>query len=365
MPTRAGLGRVQVVLPHMPEPSFSGTKNVMAALVPCLRGLGWLVEVVQLQAVTQPGDLQAVRRQAQTAATDLTAGWQSTRPDIVHVEYPDPNGAAVMTAARKAVSVVTGQFHQLHLHVPLVQRPRVLAMVCASLAGCDAVFSESALGHGLLHQHGVTAAVLLPRGIDRGHFHPGRRDLALRGRWGAAGDEPVVIWFGRMVPVKRLDRFIAAAEAVRHAHSRSQVVVVGDGSEAAMVQRCLPWAHHLGAVHGDQLAATIASADVFAFPSPDEPFGVAALEAAASGVAVVAARTGAAHEILAPDGALVSDPGDPLSFIQATVQAAGDPALRARLAAAASLRLAGLEWPAIAARWSAVWQDLLARRRPG
>ena len=365
MPASPVSGRVQVVLPHMPQPSFSGTKSVMAALMPGLRALGWRIDVVNLPPVTKPEEVQEVRRHAQAVVADLVAGWQTARPDVVHIEYPDPTGAAVMAAARQAGCVVTGEFHHIHIHVPPAQRAKVLGLVCRSFQSCDAVFSETAEAVGVMRDHGVAHGVLVPRGIDRGRFASHHRNPELRRSWGAEADDPVLIWFGRMLPVKRLDRFIAAAEAVRHAQPRSQVVLVGEGPDEALLKRCLPWARFLGPQHGERLAAIIASADVFAFPSPDEPFGNVALEAAASGVAVVAARTGAAQEILAPDGALISDPGDPLAFIQATVQAAGDPALRARLAAAASLRLAGLEWPAIAARWSAVWQDLLARRRSG
>ena len=53
-----------------------------------------------------------------------------------------------------------------------------------------------------------------------------------------------------------------------------------------------------GALHGEELAAAFASADAFLFPSTTETLGMAMIEALASGLPVLAARTGATGEVV-------------------------------------------------------------------
>lgn len=353
--------RALMVLPPL-SGSFSGTRNVIISLIPRLSAIGWDVHTAELPHVPPPTNPAAVRAHVAASVASVQRSWADWRPDVVHVEYPDPAGAGVMQAARAAGIAVTGDFHHIHLHLPTAQRPRVLALVCQAFAVCDAVFTETLQGLGNLHGHGISQAVYLPRGVDGERFHPRYRDPAMRCTWGVQADEPVLLSFGRMIPIKRLDRFVIAAEALRHAVPSARVVLIGEGSEEPMLRRLMPWAHFLGPMHGPALAAAVASCDVFAFPSPEEPFGNASLEAAAAGVAVVAARSGAAAEILGPDGSLLSDPDDPLGFIADVVALGRDPARRQAVASAARQRMADLSWEAIAARWSAVWQGILARR---
>jgi glycosyltransferase involved in cell wall biosynthesis len=87
-----------------------------------------------------------------------------------------------------------------------------------------------------------------------------------------------------------------------------------------------------GALSPDELPAFFAGIDVFAMPSHREGYGVAALEASASGKPVVATNVGGIPEVVR-DGAtgLLVPPHDPAALAAALGRLAADPALRRRM----------------------------------
>ena len=80
-----------------------------------------------------------------------------------------------------------------------------------------------------------------------------------------------------------------------------------------------------------------AEADVFAFPTLDDPFGIVVLEAAASGLPIVASPFAGATADVVRDGVngFVAEPDDTASWARALVALARDPVLRRRLGEAA------------------------------
>ena len=104
---------------------------------------------------------------------------------------------------------------------------------------------------------------------------------------------------GRLSPEKNLTLLAEAWEQVSAQNTSGRklhLVIVGDGPSRAELQRRLPNAVFTGALTGEPLAAAYASADVFVFPSLTETFGNVVTEAMASGLAVCAFDTAAAHQ---------------------------------------------------------------------
>ena len=114
----------------------------------------------------------------------------------------------------------------------------------------------------------------------------------------------------------------------------------------------------LGPVEHDRLPALVAAAQVFAFPSTKEGFGLAAMEALAGGVAVVARDLPVLREVF---GGAVRYGRDPASLADALVAAASGPDGRR---AAAGRALAGsASWDTAAAAHLALYRELLAAGR--
>jgi glycosyltransferase involved in cell wall biosynthesis len=155
------------------------------------------------------------------------------------------------------------------------------------------------------------------------------------------GAQLVVLCVTRLIPRKGVDRLISAASSARQAGADVALVVAGDGPEAPALRRRATDAHvpveWLGLVQPADLPSVYASADAFAFPTLDDPFGIALLEAAAAGLPLVASPHGGATHELVRDGVngIVADPADVDSWTSALIRLAGDAALRERLGAAA------------------------------
>jgi glycosyltransferase involved in cell wall biosynthesis len=151
-----------------------------------------------------------------------------------------------------------------------------------------------------------------------------------------------VLHVGRLIPRKGIDRLLLAVAAVP-ADVRLRLVLVGSGPEEACLRRS---AHELGIasqvefkgfVDQPELPATYASADVFAMPTLDDPFGMVLLEAAAAGLPLVASPFAGATVELVEQGrsGFVADPRDVNAWSCALSTLARSPELRRQLGARA------------------------------
>ena len=217
---------------------------------------------------------------------------------------------------------------------------------------------------------GPTAALEpLPPGIDADRFRPdpGAR-AAVRRRY-ALGDAPVVTCVSRLVARKGQDVLIRALPGIRARVPGARLLLVGGGPDAGRL-RGLAVAHGVaaavvfaGAVDEADLAAHHAAGDVFALPCRTrgwgldvEGLGIALLEASASGLPVVAGRSGGAPETVQEGrtGHVVDGRALP-ALVEALGGLLADPARATAMGAAGRAWMrAEWGWSARAARLSAL-----------
>ena len=113
---------------------------------------------------------------------------------------------------------------------------------------------------------------------------------------------PIFVSFGRVAVEKNLEAFLAL-------DLPGTKVVIGAGPQLAELKRRFPEAKFLGQLENGTLAAHVAAADVFVFPSLTDTFGVVQLEALACGVPVAAFPVTGPVDVIAdrPIGALNQD----------------------------------------------------------
>jgi alpha-1,6-mannosyltransferase len=146
----------------------------------------------------------------------------------------------------------------------------------------------------------------VPLGVDLERFTPARRDASMRARW-ANPEDVVLLHCGRLSPEKKPRRSLAALASLRHAGVRAVLVVAGAGplrntlqEEAGRAGLPVRFLGHLS--DPDELAKLLATADVAIAPGPVETFGLAALEALASGTPVVVSAQSALPEVIGAAG---------------------------------------------------------------
>jgi glycogen synthase len=183
---------------------------------------------------------------------------------------------------------------------------------------------------------------------------------------------PLIVYFGRLEWEKGVQDVLAALPRLRRAHPGARLVVAGQGVQAAAlveqarklrVRRSVDFVGHLP---DRSLVACLAAADVVVLPSRYEPFGIAALEAAAAGAPLVASTAGGLAELVV-DGetGLSIEPGDVDGIVAGVRAVLADPVAAARRARAARARLgAEFDWTAIAEATAAVYRSASVREHP-
>jgi phosphatidylinositol alpha 1,6-mannosyltransferase len=202
--------------------------------------------------------------------------------------------------------------------------------------------------------HGFERTAVWSRGVDVTRFAPHFRQESLRRSIGVKADERLVLYVGRLAAEKGLDVALTATEAVAAQVPGVRFAFVGDGPFADDVRRRAPAGTWLpGSMHGEALSAAFASADCFLFPSTTDTFGNVLLEAAASGLPIVAADAPPTRELLADSGAaLLVPPTDAVHMARAVARVCHSDDMRRVMSSAARV------W-AESKSWARVWDDLL------
>ena len=142
-----------------------------------------------------------------------------------------------------------------------------------------------------LAEHGLTKTRPWTRGVDLQLFAP---DVPHHPAF-APLRHPVALHVGRVAVEKNIEAFLAADWP-------GDKVVVGAGPALDDLKARYPGAHFLGALHGAELAGAYAAADVLAFPSRTDTFGLVMIEALACGTPVAGLPVPGPLDILGEDG---------------------------------------------------------------
>jgi glycosyltransferase-like protein len=229
----------------------------------------------------------------------------------------------------------------------------------------------------IAEDYGISATVVR-NGVDLDRYRSADRRLAaaLRESTGAGG-RPLVLTVGGIEPRKGSDTLVRAIALMRRGRHDPVLAVVGGHSfqdYRAYRDRVFSLLPDLGLTVGRdvvllgtvadaELPAWFAAADVFAFPSTKEGWGLAVLEAMSAGLPVVASDLPVFREYLRPDrDALLVPVGDPAALAGALTSVIRDPCLGQRLSAEAQVMAATFTWTATAAQHRAIYASL--RRAP-
>ncbi|UFU01227.1 glycosyltransferase family 1 protein [Radiobacillus kanasensis] len=222
-------------------------------------------------------------------------------PDIVHVVNPALVGASgVLYAAKLGYPLVASY----HTHVPKyldyykIYKPLKPVFwsyfkflhnkADLNLCTSEAVRKE-------LKERDFYNMKLWVRGVDIKKYHPSYINESMRNRLSDGNpNEKLLLYVGRLAIEKEIHKLKPLLES----REDIRLAIVGDGPAREELEKTFHGTNTVftGFLHGEELSQAFASADAFVFPSITETLGLVILEAMASGLPVIAAKSGPTME---------------------------------------------------------------------
>jgi glycosyltransferase involved in cell wall biosynthesis len=262
-------------------PQTNGVVTTLKATADTLTQLGHDVHVISpqgLRSIACPSYPEI--RLAVAPGAHVARQLRAFRPQAIHVATEGPVGLAVRGYCRARGVPFSTSYHTRYPEYLRARWPIPLAATYAWLrrfhgAAARTLVSSASL-QTQLTQRGFQHLHLWRRGVDLKRFRnlAAHRELAGRQR-------PIVACVGRLAVEKNLHAFLAL-------DLPGTKVMIGDGPARAALVRRYPQALFTGYRFGDELVSLLAGADVLAFPSLTDTFGLVMIEALACGVPVAA-----------------------------------------------------------------------------
>ena len=280
--------------------------------------------------------------------------------DVVHAHYAVPFAWVAERVGRRLgprSPALVATLHGTDVS-ELARRPQRQRALRASLSRLDAVTTVSHSHAALAQRRLGLAPRVIPNFVDTDRFPPARH---------GDGRRPRIAHVSNFRPVKQPESMARIYARVRR-ELDAELWIVGDGEAmpraAAMLRRA--------AVAGDvkllglrvDPERVLPCTDLLVVTSRTESFCLAALEAAACGIPVVAPRVGGIPELVA-DGhtGRLFEPGDEDGAVRAIVGLLSDPALRARMGRAARERARRFSSASVVPLYERLYRDVTGSRR--
>ncbi|HSN70042.1 MAG TPA: glycosyltransferase family 1 protein [Steroidobacteraceae bacterium] len=260
-------------------PQTNGVVRTLGITVEMLRSRGHDVTVIEPGTFrTFPCPTYPEIRLAWRPYRNVAARLEEHSPDAVHIATEGPLGMAARRWCRRRGHPFTTSYHTQFPEYVRARVPIPLAWSYAYLRRFHGRAARTMVAtpsmQRLLESRGFGNVVRWSRGVDVELFRPREQDLYDLPR-------PISLFVGRVAVEKNIEDFLRL-------DLPGTKVVVGDGPARAELEIAHPRVVFTGYRYGEELAAHVAAADVFVFPSRTDTFGLVLLEAMACGVPVAA-----------------------------------------------------------------------------
>lgn len=289
-----------------------------------------------------------------SAARELWGILRRERPDVLHTHNPKPGLYGRIVGRLAGVPIVVNTCHGLYFTEtdPVVKRTILLVLegIAARFSDAELVQSSEDLDRLVrTRAYPRRRTRLLGNGVDLGRFRPdvlaaGERSRVRADVFGARDDQVVVGMVGRLVAEKGL---LELFDAARRLDDRYVVVVAGpdDPAKPDALDRATVAAAEADGVRflgmRDDVDRLYGAMDLFVLPSWREGFPRAAMEAAASGLPVIASDVRGCRQVVDHDvTGLLVPVRDGAALAAAVTELGDDPDRRAAMGVAAVRRAA-------------------------
>jgi glycosyltransferase involved in cell wall biosynthesis len=309
-------------------------------------------------------ELGPARWQRALSVPSVTRHLRALRPDVVHlhsgISWLGLLAAASMPSARRLLDI-----HDEPQSRRAGPGNVALERLSARRLGFDVVTHSSVVRARTAAAFGLVLndISLVPLGVDDALYRP---DPELRGRertrLGIDESQHLVVWVGRIDPLKRPSDAIAVALAVARKLPGVVFALAGAGSELESTRALAAGNPNIRVLGGvDNIAAFLNAGDVYLSTSAYEGFGLSVAEAMATGLPVVSTEAGGVVDLVeAGVTGHLATIGDVDGLADRVVALLSDPPTRRRMSVAAAERArAQFTRSAMAASYEALYRRLV------
>ena len=284
------------------RPQVNGVVRTLGSLARAAGKLGATIDFLSpegfpsFQVPTYPGLRLAVPSRRGIAERIAAAD-----PDAIHLATEGPIGFAVRAYCRRNGRPFTTSYTTRFPEYISARSPLPESWIYAALrwfhSGATVTMVATPSLMSELKERGFANLGMWTRGVDVDLFRP---DRAIELDF----PRPIFMTVGRVAVEKNLESFLSL-------DLPGTKVVIGGGPQEAKLKQSFPDAKFLGPLENGVLAAHLAAADVFVFPSRTDTFGIVQLEALASGVPIAAFPVTGPKDVIGnnPIGVLNEDLG--------------------------------------------------------
>ncbi len=274
------------------------------------------------------------------------------QPDVVHCQNSDVIGITVVNFARRHnVPVVTTEHNQPEVLTDPLKLPRFVKKPANAALSAYFISRQRRSDYvtmptqqsidNLFTSRDKTLNVpieAVSNGVDLSAFRPGKPDASLYSKYGLPADRPIVLYVGRVDPEKKIGTVIEAFAKTRKSSAKLKdafLVIIGDGVDKLRLEKIASEldlddsCKFLGRVLPPDLYELYRVGTLFATASEIETQGIVLIEAAATGLPLIAVDKGAVSEVcITNKNGFLCEPGDVDGIADGMVKILSDSKLR-------------------------------------
>lgn len=283
---------------------------------------------------------------------EIKKALNSFQPDIIHLQTAGTIGLGVMSYVKKTGTPLVSTGHsypdnftsQFKLLKP-IKRPvdSVVRHYLNSFlknAEYATMPTEIAIEELLPENrsHFKVPVEALSNGVDLSSFKPGKVPKAIYEKYHLEPSRPRILYIGRVDPEKSIGTVLDAFSQVIQKIPTAELVIIGDGADKSRLEKEASSLNlsgnvrFLGRVLPPELYELYRTGQVFATASETETQGIVLIEAAATGLPLVAVDAGAVKEICQNNkNGFLCKPGDSSAIAKSLIKILSDPALQQKM----------------------------------
>lgn len=223
------------------------------------------------------------------------------KPDVVHAVNPVLMATSAVIAAQKLDVPLVSSYHT---HLPKYldfykiykpAKPLLWWYIRRQHKNADINLVTSETIKEELEIEGIERLSVIPRGVDVEKRHPKFKDAAMREHLtNGEPDNKLLVFIGRLAVEKEIHKLLPMLQK----RADISLAIIGDGPARNELEKTFEGTKTVftGFLHGEELSKAYASSDAFIFPSISETLGLVILEGMASGLPIIAAKSGPTME---------------------------------------------------------------------